>query len=176
MYEWTALCQSSTSVTQLQFLFWHQVCISEWWIVRFLRVEFMMQQCPSPSPLVSLLTRRVEYWPLSLTLGNLTGACQSRSLGPVMTTAGCPSVRGLSMSSLTSSVPFWPKIQADPIHGQHRTIHPAGPHQSSTHPQPAGPVPPHSLCLLHNHSRSPSHSAASNRKPAISNLTHFSDC
>lgn len=35
---------------------------------------------------------------------------------------------------------------------------------------------PYSFCLLHNHSRSPSHSAASNRKPAISNLTHFSDC
>lgn len=35
---------------------------------------------------------------------------------------------------------------------------------------------PYSLCLLHNHSRSPSHSVASNRKPAISNLTHFSDC
>lgn len=35
---------------------------------------------------------------------------------------------------------------------------------------------PHSLCLLHNHSRSPSHSDPSNRKPAISNLTHFSNC
>lgn len=35
---------------------------------------------------------------------------------------------------------------------------------------------PYSFCLLHNQSRSPSHSSASNRKPAISNLTHFSNC
>lgn len=35
---------------------------------------------------------------------------------------------------------------------------------------------PYFPCLHHNHSRSPSHSAATNRKPAISNLTHISNC
>lgn len=70
---------------------------------------------------VSLLTQSVEDWPLSFTLGNPTGACQSRSAGPVMTRTSCPSVQGLSVSCLSSSVPFWPEIQADPIHGQHRS-------------------------------------------------------
>lgn len=57
---------------------------------------------------VLLLTQHVEDWPLSFTLCNSTGACQSRSLGPVMTMTSSPSVQGLSMSCLSSSsVPLW---------------------------------------------------------------------
>lgn len=104
---------------------------------------------------------------------NLTGACKPRSLGPILSVISWPVVQSLSF--LFFSFSFFPtKIRADPILGQYRpSCWPISkPHSSQT----CSVNPLHSLCSPRNHSRSPSHSATTNWKPAISNLTHFADC
>lgn len=75
-----------------------------------------------------------------------------------------PSSPLVSRASLSLLFLSYPKSKLTPF--TDGTDRPVGPHQSFTHPRPAVPVP----------AGPPSHSAASNRKPAISNLTHFSDC
>lgn len=135
---------------------------------------FMMQQCPSPS-------LSCHFWPDTLKIDHLPSplATQLERVSPGQRVQSwqwpaVPSVQGLSMSCLSSSVPSWPEIQTDPIHGQHRpSCWPTSKLHSS---QTCSASPPYSLSLFHNHSRSPSHSAASNGTPAISNLTHFPDC
>lgn len=90
---------------------------------------------------VSLLTQHVEDWPLSFTLGSSTGACQSRSLGPVLTMTSYPSCPGplhvlpffLFCSFLTRKSKMTQFTDS--------TDRPAGPHQSSAHPKPAVRVP-----------------------------------
>lgn len=137
-------------------------------------VGFMMQQCPSPS-------LQCHFWPNTLKIDHFPSplATQLEHVSPgqrVQPWQGpaVPSVQGLSMSCLSSSVPFWLKMsELTPF--TDGTDRPAGPHQSFSHPKPTLPVPLFSL-LQYNHSRSPSHSAASNRTPSISNLTHFPDC
>lgn len=104
--------------------------------------------------LASLLTQHVEDWPLSFTLGSATGACQSRSLGPVLTMTSYPSVQGLSMSCLSSSsVPFWLENPSWPNSRTAQTVLLA--HIKAPLIPNLQCDSPYSPCLLHNHSRSP---------------------
>ena len=154
------MCQ--TDVSELVNLFWKP------WL------EFSDATVSKSITLVSLLTQHTEDWPLSFTLSNSTGAClpghwvQSwqRPAVPVSRASRCPAFLLLFLSD--------PKSELTPFTDS--TDRPAGPNQSFTDPKPAVPSP---LILCAGSiitAGPPSHSATSNRKPAISNLTHFSNC
>lgn len=66
------------------------------------------------------------------------------------------------------------KIQDDPIHGQHRPSCWPTSKLRSSQTCGAGPLILRACSIII--AGPPSHSAAANRKPAISNLTHFSNC
>lgn len=154
------MCQ--TDVSELLNLFWK------------LWLSFLMQQCPSPSLWCHFWpnTLKIDHFPspLATQLERVSPGYWVQSWQwpavPVSRASRCPAFLLLFLSD--------PKSELTPFTDS--TDRPAGPNQSFTHPKPAVPSP---LILCAGSiitAGPPSHSAMSNRKPAISNLTHFSSC